>query len=194
MYDFLRGRLVELDSGRLVLEVNGVGFDVITAVQTGESFVSAGKEVLVYTHLHAKDDGFALYGFARRQERELFRLLIKVSGVGPRLAMQILAGIKPEDLVQAMADEDWKRLTLIPGIGPKTARRLLIQLKEELTDQELLYAPSGGAPSDPVLSQAYQALQNLGVPTDSIRTALKGLSPADGLEEIVRKALAKLTP
>lgn len=194
MYDFLRGRLVELDPGRIVLEVNGIGFDVITADQTGESFGPAGKEILIYTHLHQKEDNFALYGFARRQERELFRLLIKVNGVGPRLAMQILTGIKSEDLIQALADEDWKRLTLIPGIGPKTARRLLIQLKEKLTDQELLYAPSGGTPSDPVLSQAYRALQNLGLPADSIRTALKGLSPADGLELIVKKALARLAP
>lgn len=194
MYDFLRGRIVELEPGRLVIEVNGVGFDLVTADQTGDSFGRAGSDALVYTHLHSREDGFALYGFKGRQERELFRLLIKVSGVGPRLAMQILAGIRPAELVQTLANEDWKRLTLIPGIGPKTARRLLIQLKEKLTDQELLYAPSGGTPSDPVLSQAYRALQNLGIPAESIRQALKDLSPSDGLEEIVKKALAKLVP
>jgi Holliday junction DNA helicase RuvA len=194
LYDFLRGCIVELEPGRLVIEVNGVGFDLVMADQTGDSFGRIGSETLVYTHLHGREDGFALYGFKVRQERELFRLLIKVNGVGPRLAMQILAGIRPAELVQTLADEDWKRLTLIPGIGPKTARRLLIQLKEKLTDQELLYAPSGGTPSDPVLSQAYRALQNLGVPAENIRQALKDLSPSDGLEEVVKKALTKLAP
>ena len=93
-----------------------------------------------------------------------------------------------------MAEEDWKRLTLIPGIGPKTARRLLIQLKEKLTDEELQFLPSSMTPKDPVLAQAYNALQNLGFPTESIRIALKDISATDELEEVIKKALTKLAP
>lgn len=192
MYDFLRGQLVESLPGRLVLDVGGIGFDVITTDQNQDNFGSKGKEVLLWTHLHFKEDSLTLYGFSQRRERELFRLLIKVSGVGPRLALQILSGIRPEELVRAMADEDWKRLTLISGIGPKTARRLLIELKEKLTDQELQFSPSGSTPKDPVLVQAYNALVNLGFPSENVRMAMRDLPASDGLEEIVKKALAKL--
>lgn len=199
MYDFLRGRLVEALPGRVVLDVGGIGFDVITPDHTHEIFQSKGKkgvspldEIVLWTHLHVRDDGFSLYGFSQRQERELFRWLIKVSGVGPKMALHILSGMRPEELVQVLADEDWKRLTLIPGIGPKTARRLLIQLKEKLTDQELQLPPTASAPKDPILSQAYNALQNLGFPSESIRVALKDLPASDGLEKIVKDALARL--
>jgi Holliday junction DNA helicase RuvA len=192
LYDFLRGQLVESLPGRLVLDVGGIGFDVITTDQNQDNLGSKGKEVLLWTHLHFKEDSLTLYGFSQRRERELFRLLIKVSGVGPRLALQILSGIRPEELVRAMADEDWKRLTLISGIGPKTARRLLIELKEKLTDQELQFSPSGPTPKDPILVQAYNALVNLGFPSENVRMAMRDLPTSDGLEEIVKKALAKL--
>ena len=186
--------MVEALPGRLVLDVGGVGFDIVTPDHSRESFGSKGDEILLWTHLHFKEEGLALYGFVRRQERELFRLLIKVSGIGPRLAVQILSGIRPEELVRAMVDEDWKRLTLIPGIGPKTARRLLIELKEKLTDQELQFLPSDRALKDPVLVQAYNALLNLGFPSETVRVALKDLPASDGLEDVVKKALTKLAP
>ncbi|TKJ42519.1 Holliday junction branch migration protein RuvA [candidate division LCP-89 bacterium B3_LCP] len=194
MYDYLRGRIVDSAPGRIVLEVNGIGYYLNTADQPGESFGVIGKEVQVWTHLHLREDSQTLFGFPRKRQRELFRYLIKVNGVGPRLAIQILSGIQPEELIQVMADEDWKRLTLIPGIGPKTARRLLIQLKEKLTDQELLFSPTEKMPTDPVLSQAFNALQNLGIPPESIRKVLKDQSPTESLEEIVKKALSKLAP
>jgi len=177
-----------------VLDVGGIGFDIITPDHASTDLTTKGKEILLWTHLQLREDSLNIYGFERRQERELFRLLITVSGVGPRLAIQILSSIQPEELVRVMADEDWKRLTLIPGIGPKTARRLLIQLKEKLTDEELQFLPSSMTPKDPVLAQAYNALQNLGFPTESIRIALKDISTTDELEEVIKKALTKLAP
>jgi len=177
-----------------VLDVGGIGFDVLTPDHAPTGLSSKGNEVLLWTHLQLREDRLYIYGFERRQERELFRLLITVSGVGPRLAIQILSSIQPEELVRVMAEEDWKRLTLIPGIGPKTARRLLIQLKEKLTDEELQFLPSSMTPKDPVLAQAYNALQNLGFPTESIRIALKDISTTDELEEVIKKALTKLAP
>ncbi|MFH1735681.1 MAG: Holliday junction branch migration protein RuvA, partial [bacterium] len=140
-----------------------------------------------------REDNIGLYGFSNREERELFLILIKVSGVGPRSAIQILSGIRPAELIKAMQNEDWKRLTLISGIGPKTAKRLLIELKEVLTSQELRFSPSGGKPTEPVLSQAFSALQSLGFDNEGIRAVLRNVSPDEDLETIIRQALGKLS-
>ncbi|MCX6641083.1 MAG: Holliday junction branch migration protein RuvA [bacterium] len=193
MYDYIRGRLVEFHPGKLVIESGGIGFDVTTPAHDAEDFEKIGAEIRTWIYLHQKDEGPALYGFAHKQERELFKLLLKVSGIGPKVAIQILSGIKPEDLVRALADEDWKRLTLISGIGPKTAKRLLVELKERLTDKELLLIPAG-APSAPALIQAYNALMKLGFSPDAVRNALKDLPASDDLEESIRKALTRLSP
>lgn len=193
MYDFLRGRLVENRPGRIVLDVGGIGFVIKTPDHTHQSFQGKREHVSLWTHLIFKEDNVSIYGFAQREERDLFILLLKVSGVGPRVALQILSGIRPAELAEAMENEDWKRLTLISGIGPKTAKRLLIELKEALTDHELIFAPSAGAPQDPLFAQAYNALTNLGFSPDAIRLALKDTPPEGGLENIVKSALAKLT-
>ncbi len=193
MYDFLCGKIIESQPGRVVLDVGGIGFSIITPDHTGQDIGSKGEEALLWTHLHFKEDNLNLYGFGSRRERSLFLLLNKVSGVGPKMAMQIISGIRPEELVRVMADEDWKRLTVIPGVGPKTARRLLIELKESLTDKELQFAPSGGAPKDTVLAQAYNALENLGFQSEQIRMAIKDLESSTGLENIIKTALAKLS-
>jgi len=201
LYHFLRGRLIEFVPGRIILDVGGIGFEVgvpLSAVPNQRK----GAEILLWTHLLLRDDALQIFGFPERNERDLFRILLKVSGIGPRSALQILSGIKPSDLVQALAAEDWKRLTLIPGIGPKTARRLLIELKEKLTDRELQLIPSSAGPTDPVLSQAFSALVNLGFGPEAVRVALKDFSTSAGedqpvtesLEVIIRKALAKLAP
>lgn len=196
----MRGRLTESIPGRVVLEVGGIGYEIAVPTST-EVFAALGSEVMLWTHLHFTQDGQHLYGFGQRTQRDLFRLLIKVSGIGPKMALSILSGIEPEELVQVMATEDWKRLTRIPGIGPKTARRLLIELKEKLTEQELLFIPSGGVPPEPVFNQAFSALSNLGFAPDSVRTVLKEIAaemgPAGGnaeLEPIIKKAITKLAP
>ncbi len=185
--------------GRVVLEVGGVGYE-IGVPTSSEGFAAVGNEVILWAHLQFSQDGFHLYGFAQRTQRDLFRMLIKVTGVGPKVALQILSGLEPQELVQIMVAEDWKRLTRIPGIGPKTARRLLIELKEKLTAQELLFIPTGGAPAEPVYNQAFSALSNLGFAPDSVRIALKeintesGATPQTDLESIIKRAIAKLAP
>ncbi len=192
MYEYLKGQLVDRQPGRVILDVGGVGFCLNVPDSTLERIGEAGGSVQLWTHLHFKEDQITLYGFSDPQERDVFRLLITVSGVGPRSAIQILSGIQPEELVRALADEDWKRFTLIPGIGPKTARRLLIELKEKLTDQELLVIPSASQIEDPVLAQAYNALQNLGFPPEKIRYVLREIPREEDLETIVKQALTKL--
>jgi len=185
------------------LEVNGVGFELAVPNSVSER-VGRGADLLLWTHLLHKEDGPQLFGFLHRPERDLFRLLLKVNGVGPKLALQVISALDPDELIQVMAAEDWKRLTRIPGIGPKTARRLMIELKEKLTDRELQTVPAGGgAPVQPVLAEAYTALTNLGFTPEAIRVALKEFTPQDGealgpgptdLEDVIRKALVKLAP
>jgi len=192
LYDFLRGKVVESQPGRVILEVGGIGFKLTTPDSTCEK-LRIDAVAQLWTHLIFREDNIGLYGFSSRRERELFLILLKVSGVGPRLAIQILSGIQPVELIRAMQNEDWKRLTLISGIGPKTAKRLLIELKEVLTSQELRLSPSGGAPTDPVLSQAFSALQSLGFEHDAIRNVLRDVSPDKELETIIREALTKLS-
>jgi holliday junction DNA helicase RuvA len=199
MYNFLRGRLAESSPGRIILDVGGMGYELAVPV-TSEIFVTPGSELTLWTHLHFAQDGQHLFGFTQRTQRDLFRMLIKVSGVGPKVGLQIISGIQPEELVQVMVSEDWKRLTRIPGIGPKTARRLLIELKEKLTEQELAFIPSGGVPPEPVFNQAFSALSNLGFQPDNVRLALKEISAESALtgipdlESILKKAIAKLAP
>jgi Holliday junction DNA helicase RuvA len=193
LYDYLRGQLVETQPGYIILDVGGIGFKLIVPDHTVGTLGNRGSEIRLWTYLHFKEDNISLYGFADRQERDLFLLLLKVSGIGPRSAIQILSGIRPEELVRAMVDEDWKRLTLISGIGPKTARRLLIELKEKLTDQELLLSPTSSSTQDPVRAQAFNALVNLGFEHDRIRKALKDVPASEGLEDIIRTALTRLS-
>lgn len=196
MYHFLRGRIVDFVPGRLILDVQGVGFE-LSIPQNEDSFGGNETEVLLWTHLHFKDDGFQLFGFRRKSQRDLFRMLLKVTGIGPRLALQILSGVQPEELIRIMAVEDWKQLTLIPGIGPKTARRLLIELKERLTDQELRNLPSEDSPLDPVQKQAFAALTNLGFAPDTVRAALQEIvrdKEHPELEVLIKTGLKKLAP
>jgi len=201
LYHFLRGRLIEFVPGRIILDVGGIGFEIEVPLSAVPS-QRKGAEILLWTHLLVRDDALQIFGFAERNERDLFRVLLRVSGIGPRSALQILSGIKPAELVQTLTAEDWKRLTLIPGIGPKTARRLLIEMKEKLTDQELQFIPSGAGPTDPVLSQAFSALVNLGFAPEAVRVALKDFSKSadddkpvtENLEVVIRKALTKLAP
>jgi Holliday junction DNA helicase RuvA len=193
LYDFLRGKLVEIQPGRVVLDVGGIGYSIFIPDHAPEVSGSKGEEIHFWTHLHFREDSINLYGFVERRERELFLMLLKVNGVGPKLAMQILSGIKPDELIRAMAEEDWKRLTLIPGIGPKTARRLLIELKERLTDRELISIPGDTVPQYTTLSQAYNALESLGFQTEQIRAAVKDIPASKTLEEIIKLALIKLT-
>jgi Holliday junction DNA helicase RuvA len=196
MYHFLRGRVVDFMPGRLILDVQGVGFE-LSIPQNEDPIGGNGTEVLLWTHLHFKDDGFQLFGFRQKSQRDMFRMLLKVTGIGPRLALQILSGLQPEELIRVLAVEDWKQLTLIPGIGPKTARRLLIELKEKLTDQELRSLPSEESPLDPVQKQAFTALTNLGFAPDVVRTTLQEIVRENDhpeLEVLIKTGLKKLAP
>lgn len=139
MIDYLRGYIRHIESDYIVIDVQGVGYRVF-CVNPYELGRSMDTERTVYIHHHVREDAILLYGFASREEQALFRKLIEVSGIGPRVALGILSGGRPEALVAAVHNEDYAYLTRLPGIGKKTAQRIVLDLKDKLV-------AAGGVPS-----------------------------------------------
>ncbi len=132
MIDFLRGKVVHLDGDFIVLDVRDIGYRVFTP--NPFAFAGSEDEVTVFTHYHVREDAILLYGFKSRKEQTLFRRLIDVSGIGPRVALGILSGGQPDQLIAAVQQENITFLTKLPGIGKKTAQRMILDLKDKLLD------------------------------------------------------------
>jgi holliday junction DNA helicase RuvA len=198
---FLRGRVLEADAEASVLDVAGVGYQVLVSASTGAalSVLPAEATTQLYVHTHfVKDEPLRLYGFADAGERTLFQTLIGVQGVGPRVALAILAGIEPGDLVRAIATGDVVRLTQVKGVGRKTAERLALELREKILTVPagkavvLEGAPArGAAPAGP-LGDVYGALVQLGYKPGEIEPLLDRLDPARPVPDLVREALGAL--
>jgi holliday junction DNA helicase RuvA len=183
----LRGRVVARSPAGVVLDVNGVGYLVAaTASVLGlESATADDGEITVETHLHVREDALQLYGFASVEERELFELLLGVSGVGPKVALAIVSGSSPSELRRAIARDDLKRFEAIPGVGRKTAQRVVLELKEKLTAADLAGARDRGGEA----LTARDALVELGWSLVDAERALARLEPGLAVEEQVRLAL-----
>jgi len=132
MYDFISGQLVEKNAARAVIEATGIGFQLLISLNTYQNLPAEGQAVKLYCHLHVREDVMQLLGFSAREERTLFEFLITVSGVGPKLAMTILSGLKPSELISALQTEDERKLSSVSGVGKKTAQRLIIELKDKI--------------------------------------------------------------
>ena len=197
MYDFLEGEVAQRSAARVVLDVGGVGYEL--AVPLGSSFPSSGR-ARAWTHLVVREDAHLLFGFSERETRELFRLLISVSGVGPVAGLSILSGIAREPLLQAIAEGDVKALTRIKGVGPKTAGQIVLDLQEKASklrktvraadDPGLLQpAPRG----DAMLEDAVAALLSIGYSEKEARKSVEraaGKGAKKDLETLLRAALA----
>ena len=157
MIAHLRGKLARKDPARVVVDVNGVGYEVFVPLTTFTALPDAGSEVSIDVHTHVREDMIALYGFSTRRERIIFEKLMTISGIGPKLAVTILSGGSVEDLVSAIKRSDLARLTAIPGVGKKTAERIILELRDKLQDFAEA-APAKSAVESDVLS----ALENLG--------------------------------
>lgn len=196
MITYLEGKLIEEEPTHIVVENNGVGYFVHIPLSSYKKFSPYRDGIKVFTHLHVREDAIQLYGFSSEQERELFRLLISVSGVGPRLAQSVLSGISVDHFKRCMAQGDLLPLTAIPGVGKKTAQRVLVDLREKFSEAELGAEVSGGVPTE-VLStldrDATKALVSLGCKARDaerlIRTVRSEYSGELSLEELVLKAL-----
>jgi Holliday junction DNA helicase RuvA len=184
----LSGTLAEKSPPQLLLDVNGVGYEVDVPMSSFYNLPALGEKVTLLTHFVVREDAQVLFGFLTHDERATFRLLVKISGVGPRTALSILSGLSVNELAQAVSLQESGRLMKVPGIGKKTAERLLLELKGKLGDA--LAAPvsvGSGHPGD-----ILQALLSLGYSDREAAAALKAL-PADvGVSEGIKLALRAL--
>ena len=164
MIALLRGSLVDKSASRLVVDVNGVGYEVLVPLSTFYGLGDAGAAVTLRIHTHVREDVIALYGFATRLEQDLFERLIAINGVGPKLALAVLSGIEPAELIRAVRHQDVARLTSIPGVGKKTAERIGLELKDRLPASLQIAepAPAASSPADQLRDDLMSALVNLG--------------------------------
>lgn len=196
----LRGTLLEKQPPWIVVDVGGVGYELETSMTTLLALPGPGEEVQLHTHLAVREDAHLLYGFARGDERQLFRALIKVNGVGPKLALAILSGMDQEAFIRCVMEDDIKALTRLPGVGKKTAERLVVEMRDrfphwQLEQENGLHAlelgasPTTSAP-DPQ-ADAESALVALGYkPTEASRM-LSGLDDGLSTEGLIKAALAR---
>lgn len=159
MYEFLEGEVAEKSPSKIVLAVNGIGFALAVPLSTFGKIPAKGRTRLL-THLHSTEEGPRLFGFAASEERDLFRLLLSVSGVGPQTALALLSQLAPAELAAAVAAEDSDRLRQVKGVGEKTAKRILLELKEKLP--KLGIEPGRVVIHPPVIQDAIAALVSIG--------------------------------
>ena len=189
----LSGTLVSKHPPTLVIDVNGVGYEVEAPLSVFYDLPESGQPVVLLTHLSITDTAHTLYGFASEAERTLFRQLLKISGIGAKLALTILSGASGAELAQYVADRDTAALTRLPGIGKKTAERIIIELRDKLGDlpEPAGGLPGGGAPAGgSAAAEAKNALAALGYkPQEASRMVQAIAKPEMGTEEIIRLAL-----
>jgi Holliday junction DNA helicase RuvA len=194
----LRGTLLEKRTPDVVLDVHGVGYELQAPLGTIAQLPATGQEVVLHTHLAVREDAQQLYGFWRREERDLFRALIRVSGIGPKLGLAILSGMDPDEFVLSVQRGDIGALRKLPGIGKKTAERLVIEMRDGLgewiTALAPAPAPAAGAPASArnrMVQDAESALIALGYkPAEAARAVNAVLDDAvEGSEELIRRAL-----
>lgn len=183
----LRGTVAEKRTDRVLLDVAGVGYEMSVPPRALAELPGIGEEAVLHTHLHVREDAMALFGFSSEDQRDLFRLLLGISGVGPKVALAILGTMTPDDLRRAVLTEDAAALTAVPGIGKRSAQKLLLELrpKLELPDAEL-------TPSNSPLAEVRAALEGLGYQSEEIRGAIAGLPETDEVESLLRHALQTL--
>jgi Holliday junction DNA helicase RuvA len=188
----LRGRIIHKYPPSLVLDVQGVGYEVEAPMTTFYDLADAAGEVTLYTHLVVRDDAHLLFGFSRPRQRELFRSLLKVNGIGPRVALAILSGLTTEEFMSCVAAEDVARLTHVPGIGRKTAQRLIVEMRDRVLADDTLAAVAGGAApvAQDAVAEAVSALISLGYKPQEASRAVRSVD-GEGLasEELIRRAL-----
>jgi Holliday junction DNA helicase RuvA len=195
MIGFLRGRLTAKHPPQLVIDVGGVGYEVEAPMSTFYMLPATGTDLSLFTHLVVREDAHILFGFATERERRLFRELLKVSNVGPKLALALLSGMSVDNFLLCIESQDADSLVRIPGVGRKTAERLLIEMKDRLKafGEIAALSRSGTASSDPApvaQAEAYSALVALGYKPPEVVRLLKAVDASvQTTEEIIRRAL-----
>lgn len=191
----LSGQILQKQPPELLIDVNGVGYEVSAPMSTFYALPDIGEKVIIHTHMVVREDAQLLYGFATESERALFRILIKINGVGPKLGITILSGITAEDFIRCIHDNDAAALVRLPGIGKKTAERLIVELKdkvgtEEDAAQSLASTDINSTSIKSPIGDAVSALIALGYKPNDASKMVRSIS-TEGLntEEIIRQAL-----
>ena len=186
MIGFLQGVILRKQPPHLLIEVHGVGYEVEAPMSTFYDLPDAGAEVTLFTHLVVREDAQVLFGFGTEAERRFFRSLIRVNGVGPKLALTILSGISVDGFARCVRENDTAALTRLPGIGKKTAERLVVEMRDRLDETGV---PAAGAKANP-RDEALSALISLGYKPQEASAMLQGIKET-GLssEELIRRAL-----
>ena len=193
MIGSLIGLIKEKTPSTILLEVNGIGYEISIPLSTSFQLPKVGESAFLLTHLVVREDQHSLYGFATEEERKLFRALIKISGVGAKLAITILSGTNVTGFIQSVVNEDIDALVHLPGIGKKTAERLVVEMKDKISeisdDQNNL--PDSGANS--AVAEAINALVNLGYKTKDAKNILDKIDSEElSVEDLIRQALKSL--
>jgi Holliday junction DNA helicase RuvA len=199
MITFLRGKVVEALPTQVTVDLNGVGYEVLIPLSSFDRLPAPGGEVHLLTHLAIREDAHVLYGFMTAAERELFRLLINtVSGIGPKIALNVLSGMNPVALRGAVAKGDVKALSQISGVGKKTAERIVVELKDKIGAAGAWEASSAGralSTTDQKVNDAVLALMALGFKQpeahETVRSVQAALGPQTSVEELVRASLKR---
>jgi holliday junction DNA helicase RuvA len=185
MIAYLRGKVFEMQDNSLILDVQGVGYDVIASKNTLDD-LRLDTETAVWVHTHVREDAFSLFGFSSKVEKHLFESLIKVNGIGPKLAIQILSGATLDQIIQLIENEDIKGLCQLPKVGKKTAEQMILSLRGKLViDAE-------NAPQASTKTELQSALAHLGFKPADIEKVLTKVEPKSDFEEQLRHALSLL--
>jgi len=190
MYAYINGQVAEILTDRVTLDVQGVGYELNASANTLRRLVE-GQASRLYTHLHLADGIMALYGFHSTQEREMFRKLLGVSRVGPKLALSVLSAMTPDDLIAAVVTENDSAFGGVSGMGKKTAQRVILELKELVGESFAANAPAGVAAD--IRMEAVAALTALGYDGLSASRAVTAVEDADTVEDMIKLALRKLS-
>ena len=200
----LRGVLAHKSPEHLIVDVGGVGYEVFYSPTGLHRLPENGEDIFLYIHTNVREDAFNLYGFLDIKEKEMFVLLTGVSGIGPKVAVNILAGMGPGDLASAIAGTDLGRLVKLPGVGKKTAERLCLELKDKVqfavASESVVLSSPGIAPDDQQSADVISVLINLGYPPANARKAIEKVRATIGeegfgelsLEELLRQALRSM--
>lgn len=190
----LTGRLIEKKPDRVLIDVQGVGYQVQIPLSTFQELGGPDSPVQLRIHTHVREDALQLYGFLTAQEKELFEHLISVSGVGPRLALTLLSGLQCQEVIASIQNRDIARLTSIPGIGKKTAERLVLELRDKV--EKIMLTATVVSPAAALQEDAVSALVNLGyarhVAEKAVNAALGDNADPPGVEALLRGALRRL--
>ena len=191
MIGFLDGTLFDVSVDHFIINVNGVGYDVLSSAQTlADVQVLIGQNIKVWIHSHVREDAFQLFGFLKKPEKEFFLQLLKVNGVGPKMALSIMSGAKVSQIQDWIESSDAKALSSLPKVGKKTAEQIILSLQGKLVRVE---TPLKGSKLNETHRQISSALVNLGFKSQNVDQFIITLEPSATLEDGVRKGLQKLT-